>query len=283
MTDNEEPAFAPQGIDLERPNAARIYDWFLGGTANWAIDREFGEKALKAVPHGRLNAHVNREFLGRAVTYAVRNGITQFLDLGSGVPTVGNVHQVADKLDSNSRCVYVDNEPVAVAHSKILLEENGDPSRHAVVNGDLRDVDRVWQEAFATGVLDPAKPIGLLMVAVLHFVSPEDGGEAAVARYRELLPPGSLLIMSHGTTDGVPPEHLVQLQSVHEQYKQSSTPVTLRTRAEFSALFGDFDLVEPGVVWLPEWRLDEAESEATAEVADNPPASFMLGGVARKG
>ena len=262
MTDNDEPAFAPQGIDLERPNAARIYDWFLGGTANWAIDREF---------------------LGRAVTYAVRNGITQFLDLGSGVPTVGNVHQVADKLDHGSRCVYVDNEPVAVAHSRILLEENGDPSRHAVINGDLRDVEHVWQQAFRTGVLDPAKPIGLLMVAVLHFVSPEDGGEAAVARYRELLPPGSLLIMSHGTTDGVPPEHLVQLQSVHEQYKQSSTPISLRTRAEFSALFGDFDLVEPGVVWLPEWRLDEAESEATAEVAHNPPASFMLGGVARKG
>jgi hypothetical protein len=277
-----DPEFAPKDIDLDRPNAARVYDWLLGGTANWAIDREFGDAAVRAVPIGKTIARVNRDFLGRAVRYAVRNGVTQFLDLGSGVPTVNNVHEVADSLAPDSRCVYVDNEPVAVAHSEILLDEFGDPNRHAVIRADLRDTAAVWRRAWETGVLDPDEPICLLMVAVLHFVTSQEEAQAATGRYRELLPHGSYLAMSHASNEGVSPPERAQIEAVLEQYQRSSTPFCFRTRSEFAALFGDFDLVEPGVCWLPEWRLEEAESEATAQLVGNPSAACVLGAMARK-
>lgn len=165
-----DPDFLPDAVDLERPNVARIYDWALGGTANWAVDRQYGELALQAFPLARALARGNRDFLGRAVRYCLSRGITQFLDLGSGIPTAGNVHEVADDHVDDSRCVYVDNEPVAVAHGRILLEEAGDVGRHAVLHADLRDAQDVWAAALATGVLDPDEPICLLSVAVLHFL-----------------------------------------------------------------------------------------------------------------
>jgi hypothetical protein len=166
------PEFVPEGVDLERPNPARIYDWFLGGSANWAIDRAFGEKVLETFPNVRNIAKVGRDFLGRGVHHLARQGVTQFLDLGSGVPTVGNVHEIADSVNPDSRCVYVDNEPVAVAHSQVLLERHGDPDRHAVLHGDLREPDEIWRRAMATGVLDPDRPIGLIVVGVLYFLGP---------------------------------------------------------------------------------------------------------------
>src|SRR3979409_38324 len=150
-----DPAIVPEGVDLERPNAARIYDWFLGGDANWAIDREFGARAVETFPMIRTLARVGRDFLGRGVSPLVGQGVTQFLDLGSGVPTVGNVHEVADSLNPRSRWVYVDCEPVAVAHSQTLLERDGDLTRHAVLHGDLRNPADIWARALDTGVLDP--------------------------------------------------------------------------------------------------------------------------------
>jgi hypothetical protein len=280
--ERSDPKFTPKDIDLERPNAARVYDYLLGGTANWAIDRHFGELAISKVPMARTMARTNRDFLGRAVRYCVRRGITQFLDIGSGVPTVGNVHEVAEKLDPRSRCVYVDNEPVAVAHSEMLLDSNGVPERHAVLNGDLLDVQDTWSRAVATGLLDPDQPVGLLMVAVLHFVSDDEQAGNAVARYRDLLPSGSYLVLSHASDDGVPAEQQSQLELVVEQYKRSSTPGCLRTRRGFTSFFGDFGLVDPGVTWVPEWRPDEAESQAPALLADKPSAACVLGGVALK-
>ncbi|SFA71767.1 S-adenosyl methyltransferase [Amycolatopsis marina] len=282
MGEGVEPKFTPKDIDLERPNAARVYDYLLGGTANWAIDRQFGELAISKVPMARTMARANRDFLGRAVRYCVRQGITQFLDIGSGVPTVGNVHEVAEKLDPWSRCVYVDNEPVAVAHSEMLLDSHGDPERHAVLRGDLLDVQNTWSRAAATGLLDPEQPVGLLMVAVLHFVSDEEQAGDAVAHYRDLLPPGSYLVLSHASDDGVPGEQKSQLELVVEQYRRSSTPGCLRTRRGFTSFFGDFGLVDPGVTWVPEWRPHEAESQAAPLLADNPAAACVLGGVALK-
>lgn len=267
-----DPEFVPEGVDLERPNAARIYDWALGGTANWAVDREFGEQLLKAFPLTRTAARANRAFLGRAVRYCVANGVTQFLDLGSGVPTVGNVHEIADETDTDSRCVYVDNEPVAVAHSKILLEKQGDPARHAVVPGDLRDVDEVWERAFETGVLDPAKPVVLLTVAVLHFMAEPEIADV-IAEYRALLPPGSFYVLSHATTSGVEGEELEQIQRVLKQYEQSSTPANFRDKEEILSFFGDFELVDPGLVPVGKWRLDDPRV---------PALNIAIGGVARK-
>ncbi|WP_199432833.1 SAM-dependent methyltransferase [Qaidamihabitans albus] len=281
MSDRE-PDFVPEGVDLDRPNPARIYDWFLGGTANWAIDREFGAKAVEAFPMVRTMAKVGREFLGRGVHYLARQGITQFLDLGSGVPTVGNVHEVADSVNPDSRCVYVDNEPVAVAHSQVLLEREGDLDRHAVLHGDLRNPEDIWRRALATGILDPEQPIGLILVNVLYFVSPEDGPHEIVAKYRDLLPAGSYLLSSHMTDEGVPAEGESERAEVRRQYQQASSALHLRTRAEFTRFFDGFELVEPGVVWIPQWRPEERESPATREYADEPAASSALAGLGRK-
>ena len=265
----------PQGIDLDRPNAARAYDWALGGTANWAMDRQYGEQALKAYPGLRKAARANRAFLGRAVRYCVENGITQFLDLGSGVPTMGNVHEIADNLDENSRCVYVDIEPVAVAHSRVLLEESGDPERHAVVHADLCHAHEVWEAAMETGVLDPEKPIGLLTVAVLHFLPDATGVREAIRDYRALVAPGSLYVLSSVTTSGIGENEQGQLDKLAEVSKKSSTPGVLRSQEEITAFLGDFELAEPGLVPVGQWRPDQEHSADAA-------IKTAIGGVARK-
>ncbi|MFC4083808.1 SAM-dependent methyltransferase [Amycolatopsis samaneae] len=273
---------APDGVDLDKPNAARIYDWLLGGTANWAIDREFGAKAVETFPLAPILARTNREFLGRGVHHLASLGVEQFLDLGSGVPTVGNVHEVADRVNPRSRCVYVDVEPVAVAHAKVLLERHGDPERHAVVQGDLRDVEKIWERALDTGVLDPAKPIALILVAVLHFIATEDRPHDVVGRYRDLLPAGSYLLSSHGTEDGTPRDEAAKRAELREQYNQSGNIVHLRSRTEFGRFFTGFELVEPGLVWLPEWHLDELPSPASEALTSNPAESCGLGALGRK-
>lgn len=265
-------------VDLDHPNSARVYDYFLGGSANWAIDRVFGDELTKLVPIIRIGARVNREFLGRAVRHAARNGITQFLDLGSGVPTVGNVHEVADTIDPESRCVYVDCEPVAVAHAKVLLERHGDPARQAVLHADLRDVDAVWKAALATRVLDPTQPIGLLMVSVLHFLDPQEEVPGVVAAYRDLLPPGSQLIISHATFDAVPDEQLRQFQAGVELYRQAGIAASPRDRETIRAYFGDFELAEPGLTWLPEWHVNDGR----ALLREQPAACCFVGGLGVK-
>ncbi|HEX4700590.1 MAG TPA: SAM-dependent methyltransferase, partial [Pseudonocardiaceae bacterium] len=164
---DQEPAIPP-GVDLEHPSVARVYDFYLGGTANWAIDREFGKKVLARFPLLRPIAKANRLFLHRAVRHLVRQGVRQFVDIGSGVPTMGNTHQIADELAPDCRVVYIDNEPVAVAHSQMLLDQNGDPERHAAINADLREPDELWQRVRDTDVLDLTQPVALLLVAVLH-------------------------------------------------------------------------------------------------------------------
>jgi hypothetical protein len=270
-----DPDYRPDGIDLDRPNAARTYDWALGGTANWAIDREYGEAALRAYPQLKEAATANRAFLGRAVRFCVKNGVTQFLDLGSGVPTMGNVHEIADEVDDESRCVYVDIEPVAVAHARILLDQEGDPERHSVVHADLCQDEQVWEAVLATGLLDLSKPIGLLTVAVLHFVPDSSGVHEAIANYRELLPPGSMYVLSHLTDSGVEDEEQSQLHKLEDNSKRSSTPGVLRSREEIMPFFGDFELVEPGLVPVGQWHPDDP---------DDPGAGIRtaIGGVARK-
>ncbi|MEU6641957.1 SAM-dependent methyltransferase [Saccharomonospora sp. NPDC046836] len=279
---SQEPQYVPEGVDLDRPNPARIYDWFLGGSSNWAIDREFGAKAIETFPMVKTIARVGREFLGRGVQYLARQGVTQFLDLGSGVPTVGNVHEIADSVNPDSRCVYVDNEPVAVAHSRVLLERQGDLTRHAVLHGDLRNVEEIWERAMDTGVLNPTQPIGLIVCGVLYFFGPDDDPHGIVARYRELLPAGSYFLASHLTFDGGPADGEDKREEVRKQYNQSSAPLFIRTREEFTRFFDGYELVDPGVVWIPQWRTDERESPATAEFLDNPPASSAFAAVGRK-
>ena len=281
MADNPEPEPAPKGVDLTRPNTARIYDWYLGGDANWAIDRELGAQTVQLSPTVRTVARANRDFLRRAVEFCVRNGVRQFLDIGSGVPTAGNVHEVADGLDEESRCVYVDNEAVAVAHAQVLLDENGEPDRHAVINADLREADDLWAKAMATGVLDPDEPIALLLVAVMHFVPPELGAEQALARYRALLPSGSLVVISHLTADGADERRKADLAAARDLYSKSSSPLCARSHEEVAALFGDLELVDPGVVWLQDWHPD-AQMPPSVLFTERPQDCGVLGAVARK-
>jgi O-methyltransferase involved in polyketide biosynthesis len=269
-----DPDFLPDAIDLDRPNIARIYDWALGGTANWAIDRQFGEQAVQAFPLAKVLARGNRDFLGRAVRYCLAEGITQFLDLGSGIPTAGNVHEVADDYADDSRCVYVDCEPVAVAHGRMLLEETGDPERHAVLHADLRDVEDVWEGALATGVLDPDRPICLLTVAVLHFLPDVTGVREAVRDYRRLLAPGSAYVLSHATESGVEGEELEQIRRLVKLSERSSSPAISRSLDEIAAFFGNFDVVEPGIVPVGEWRPEPG--------AATVPLASVVGGVGRK-
>ncbi|ASR36370.1 polyketide biosynthesis methyltransferase [Prauserella marina] len=267
----------PAPLDLERPSAGRVYDYLLGGTNNYAIDREFAEQQIALTPWVRTFAIANRAFLGRAVRYAIENGVRQFVDLGSGLPTQGNVHEVADRIaPGEAKVVYVDNEPIAHAHSRILLEDTADPERHFAFCGDFFGGKTLWTEILEQTGLDRDKPICLLTVALLHFMPPESNPEATLAYFREQLPSGSLLVLSHASIDEEDARSKAAAGDITDNYAKKAThQAHLRTRDQISTFFGELDMVDPGLVWLSQWRPDEA-------VKGNPAASGALGGVARK-
>ncbi|WP_236787922.1 SAM-dependent methyltransferase [Amycolatopsis sp. GM8] len=269
------------GLDLEHPSAARVYDFLLGGTTNWAIDRGFAKRAIEKMPIVRVLAKTNREFIQRAAVFCAQRGFKQFLDLGSGIPTAGNVHEIVDTICPDARVVYVDFEPVAVAHSRLLLEEHGDPERHTVIHENLLDARAVWETAVSTGVLDPGKPLAVLAGAVLHFVLKPDVHDA-LQSYRELMVPGSALALTHVVEEGVPEPELSQIREFIELYQKSSTPVTFRTRDEIRSFYGDFAFESCGLAWLPEWLPDIYESPAIATLHGNPARSCVVGGLALK-
>ena len=286
MTSADQEPAPPPGVDLERPSVARVYDYILGGNANWAIDREFGKKVIGAFPLARPIARTNRLFLYRAVRHLIRLGVRQFVDVGSGVPTMGSTHMIADELTDDARIVYVDNEPVAVAHSQMLLEENGDPNRHAAINADLREPDELWQRVREIEVLDLSKPVALLVVAVLHVqqLGPDgtDIGPEAMARFRQLLTPGSYLAISHATIDGVPPVMADQLNEVKKMYDSQSSPIIWRTHDQIRELFGDFEIVAPGLTWTASWHPEETSPTAPMITLASPNESLVWCGAGRK-
>jgi hypothetical protein len=269
--EGREQRFVPKGVDITRPSIARIYDYYLGGKTNWMADEIFAEKVIKQLPIVQDMALANRQFLNRAVAYLCDSGVRQFLDIGAGVPSVGNTHQVADSVAQGCRVVYVDNEPIAVAHARDLLDRGGDPDRQTMIEADLRDPDDLWSKALDSGLLDPDEPVGLLMIAVLHIAQPHqvDGtelGPTAVARYRELVPPGSYLAISHATDDGIPPQQAEQLNKVIEMYEKSSGSAILRTRDQIAEFMGDFEVVDPGMAWTPEWHPEYQRFALSADV-----------------
>ena len=263
----ERPAWVPVEVDIKLPSAARVYDYLLGGAHNFAADRAVADKVLQAQPNGRQIAASNRAFLHRAVRYMIDQGITQFLDLGSGIPTVGNVHEVAQKADPSCRVVYVDYDEVAVAHSQLLLRGNDNA---AVVAADLGYPQVVLGSPAVQRLLDFTRPVGLLMVAVFHFVSDERDPAAIVGRYRDALPSGSLLALSHLTADQMPAE----MAGVVEAMRNSRDPMFFRSYDEVTRMFAGFELVEPGVVSAPQWRPDEQ--------AGAPQVEGVYAGVGRK-
>lgn len=277
----------PPGVDLQRPSVARVYDYYLGGSANWAIDREFGEAVLSEFPLLRPIAKANRLFLHRAVRHLARLGVRQFVDVGSGVPTMGPTHQVADEVAPDSRVVYVDNEPVAVAHSQVLLDRYGDRDRHAAVNADLREPDALWERVGETGVIDLDQPVALLLIAVLHVYQPgldgEDTGAASVARLRQLAASGSYLAVSHLTTEGISESLQDSLAALKRMYDtRSSSRAIFRTHDEIRAVFGDFEMVEPGMTWTTEWHPEETSPLAPTIEFSAPDESAVWAGVGRK-
>ncbi|MCX4094923.1 SAM-dependent methyltransferase [Nocardia sp. alder85J] len=241
-------------IDASRPSAARLYHYYLSGEAVFEIDRIFAERLFEIAPYADLYAHNNRNFLRRAVKYMVGQGIRQFLDIGSGLPTVGNTHEVARSLAPDARVVYVDNDLEAVNRSHELLSEQGALDTTAVFDADLRRPESVLDHPTTLELLDFEQPIGLLIVSVWPFVPEEYQPRKVMATLRDRLPSGSYVAMTHATTDGLDEETVERGEEVTDLYSKTSDPLTYRSRAEFGALFDGFDFVEPGMVYAPAWR-----------------------------
>ncbi|WP_191259925.1 SAM-dependent methyltransferase [Amycolatopsis oliviviridis] len=262
---------------VDKVSVGRVYDYLLGGTHNYAVDQAFAEKQLAVLPEIRDFARANRAFLGRAVRFMVDQGIRQFVDIGSGLPTQGNVHEVADEVaPGECRVVYIDNEPIARAHAQILLEQTADPNRHAALDADFFDQGLLWERVLDTGLIDRTQPIGLLLVALLHFMPDERNPHAALGFHRAMLPPGSFLAVSH---IHVAPED-VETQNagkqVAEEYgRRTNHAAIMRSREQIAEFFGDLDLIEPGLVWLPQWR------PGAGDFDDEAARSRGLAGVAR--
>lgn len=251
----ERPSWAPADVDLDRPSVARVYDYYLGGSHNFAADRAFAEQILKVMPAVAPLTRSNRAFLRRAVSMLVAEGVEQFIDLGSGIPTVGNVHELVP----GGKVVYVDHDPVAVAHSRAIL---ADVPGTAVVAADLRAPADVLATPQVQGLLDFSKPIAFVLAAVLHFVPDEERPADIVSGYAAAGVPGSYVVLSHAGLDRplTPAE-----DAAWEIYRKSPTPLILRSRDEVAKLLGDLTVVEPGVVATYEWRPDPGDDESAPD------------------
>ncbi|MET9556143.1 SAM-dependent methyltransferase [Streptomyces sp. NPDC006645] len=268
----ERPAWVPQGIDISVPSVSRIYDYYLGGSHNFEVDREAARKAMEFMPGLPKIMQANRAFMRRAVRFAIGEGVTQFLDIGSGIPTFGNVHEVAQAADPAAKVVYVDHDPVAVAHSKAVLDGND----HAtIVAADLRAPRQILDSPETLELIDLAQPVALLLVSVLHFLEDDDKPFAAVAELTDALAPGSLVVVSHAAYAGIPlPQERVA--GTVGVYKDIRKPLVMRTEEEIAGFFDGYDLVEPGLVPMGKWRPEYPAGE------EDPYALSGFAGVGRK-
>lgn len=259
-----------EDIDLDRPSAARVYDYYLGGSHNYAVDREMGRRIVGLIPQVPRVARANRSFLRRAVQHLVSLGIRQFLDIGAGLPTVGPVHEIAQRAAPETRVAYVDIDPIAVAHGRLILADN---DRVAVVREDLRRPEQVLSDPRLMRVLDLDQPVAILMIALLHFVPDDDDPAGVIGRYRDAVAPGSYLAISHlNEVPGAPPAGAEALKL----YERFGTPLTPRPEAELAALFAGFDLIEPGLVAPSRWHPEAPPG------AEDPVDSWARVGVGRK-
>lgn len=265
----EQASWVPADMDLEKPSAARLYDYLIGGAHNFAADRDLAQEFLTALPSARDVARLNRAFLRRAVVFLAQRGIRQFLDIGSGIPTVGNVHDIAQDKDPQARVVYVDYEAVAVSHSQLILAGN---EAATIIQADMLDPAAILEHPETRRMLDFSRPIGLIMAGVFHFVPLDADAPAIIARYRDALAPGSHLALSHFTAD-ISPEEMSRVVSV---MKRSADPVHPRTHGQVLELFRGFDLVDPGVVGTALWHPEDA-----TQAPHEPGGSQIYAGVGR--
>jgi SAM-dependent methyltransferase len=256
-----------RGVDPFTATSARVYDYMLGGKDHYAVDRELGEQLLANAPISPWIARQNRRFLGRAVRYCAQQGMRQFLDIGSGLPTQENVHEVAQRVDPACRVVYVDSDPVAVVHGQALL------ARHtgvAAIQGDLRSPAAILAHDEVQRTIDFAQPVVVLMVSILHFVPDSEDPAGIIAHFVDAMVPGSHLVLSHATHD-VRPESASRARDI---YRRSSRDLITRTKQEIAALLDGLEPAPPGLVFTAEWR--------PLEEIPNPERSGLYAVVARK-
>jgi hypothetical protein len=267
----EEPGWVPPGVDTKRANVARVYDYLLGGSHHFLADQDLGRSLAAVDPNVRAIARANRDFLGRAVRFLSCAGIRQFLDIGSGIPTQGNVHEAAQAADPQARVVYADLDPVAVAHSRAILAGN---PHAAVIEADLGQPAAILADDTTRRLIDFSQPAGLLLVSVLPFLADADDPWHTVAVLRDALAPGSYLAVCHATSEGRP----AVTQAMDKVYRGSvQAGGTIRSRADILRFFDGFELVEPGLVNVPLWR-----PATPADVPADPERFWVLAGVGVK-
>jgi uncharacterized SAM-dependent methyltransferase len=248
----QRPDWAPPEVDIDRPASSRIYDYMLGGSHNFEADRAVAEKAIAAMPELPFVLRENRRFLRRAVRFlAGETGVDQFLDLGSGIPTAGNVHDIAGAVNPDVRVVYVDIDPVAVAHAGAIL---GDDPAAAAIQADFRDIDALLADPVVVDVLDLDRPVAVLLVAALHFLPDDQKPADILTHLRDRLAPGSYVAVSHASADGRPP---TGQSDALEVYARAENTVVMRTGPEIAAFVDGWEIIDPGVVRCPLWRPDE--------------------------
>lgn len=264
----DQAEWASRGIDISKPSIARAYDAALGGKDNFEVDRGFVAELLKVLPESRLLALYNRALIARGVRFLAEQGVRQFLDLGSGLPSADNTHQVVQRVAPDARVVYVDKDPIVLAHGRALLAEN---DHTTVVTADLRDPGGVLGHLDVAKLIDFAEPVAIMLVAVLHHLSDAEDPQGIVDAYMAAAAPGSYLFVTH-FCDSDP-----AARDVEDRFLRILGSGRFRSRAEIEAYFGALELVPPGVVPVPEWRAEEPIPEEHALVS-----RLKLGGIARK-
>ncbi|MGW0483394.1 SAM-dependent methyltransferase [Nonomuraea sp. NPDC003214] len=276
MPENEQER-APQGIDITRPSVSRVYDFMLGGKDNYEIDRHVAQLALKVAPDAPEAARSNRQFLRRTVRHlAGEAGIRQFLDIGSGLPTQGNVHEVAQAITPGARVVYVDHDPIVLVHGRALLAVDASTT---VIEADIREPEAILAHPDVRGLIDFTRPVGLLLFGILHHLADDEDPGGIVARLMAALAPGSHLAISHFHNPGrAHPEVAEQARSAEKIFNETLGTGRWRTREEILAYFDGLELLDPGLVPLPEWRPDGRDEQAELGITYHT----FVGAVARK-
>jgi S-adenosyl methyltransferase len=257
----------PIDLQLDRPHSARMYDYYLGGRTNFTADREAVGRVMAVFPAALVAARANRDFIHRSTRFLAERGIRQFLDIGTGIPTSPNLHEVAQRVDSAARIVYVDNDPIVLAHAQALLESHPDGAT-AYIEAELTEPGTILSSPVLTETLDLSQPVALSLNAVLHFITDDSTGQGRGAHQivdtlKDALAPGSALVISHGTQDLAP----AAARETAEVYRSAGTSAQPRTREEFARFFHHWDLVEPGIVVTHRWRPDDA-SDVLSDISD---------------
>lgn len=261
---------APPGVNPNVPHSARIYDYWLGGKDNFAVDRAVGEAMMKAIPGMRYMAGENRKFVHRAARDLVaKEGIRQFLDIGTGIPTRPNLHEIAQQLAPETRVVYVDNDPIVLVHARALMVSS-EEGRSEYIEADIRRPESILTEPVLQQTLDLTQPVGLTLIAILMLLADEDDPWDMVARYRDAMPSGSIMAITHPTADFNPGE----VNQAVAAARGAGMTFQDRGRDEVARFFGDWELLEPGLVPVSAWRPDSP--------VDAPEAAYYWAGVARK-